>query len=70
MYHLGKFFVNGDCVCSPFVTKSGRAENPATFGPCVKSMAADFISQNAQCSLGGLSYKFRQTKLCYFGNLL
>ena len=46
---LGTFRVNGACVCSPFVTKSGHAENPATFGPCVKSMAADFISQNAQC---------------------
>ena len=52
---LGTFFVNGECACLPFVTKSGHAENPATFGPCVKSMAADFISQNAQCSPKGIA---------------
>ena len=32
---LGTFFVNGEWVSSPFVTKSGHADNPATFVPCV-----------------------------------
>ena len=44
------------------MTKSGHADNPATFAPCVKSMTADFISQNSQCSPrgggGGLPYIF------------
>ena len=47
---LGTFFVNGEWACSPFVTNFGHADNPATFEPCVKSMTADFISENAQCS--------------------
>ena len=39
---LGTFFVNGKWACSPFLTKSGHADNPTTFVPCVKSMTADF----------------------------
>ena len=42
---LGTFSVNGEWACSPFVTKSGHADNPATFAPCVKSMAAGFNSK-------------------------
>ena len=41
---LGTFFVIGERAGSPFVAKSGHADNPATFAPCVKSMTADFIS--------------------------
>ena len=37
-YQLGTFFVNGECACSPFVTKSGHADNLATFAACVKSI--------------------------------
>ena len=29
-FSWGTFFVNGECVCSPFVTKSGHAENLPT----------------------------------------
>ena len=43
-------------MCSPFVTKSGHADNPATFVPCVKSMTADFISQIYNVPHGGLPY--------------
>ena len=52
---LGTLFVNGEWACSPFVTKSGPADNPAPFVPCVKSIAVDFISQNSQCSPGGIA---------------
>ena len=41
---FGTFFVNGEWACSPFVPKSGHADNPATFAPCVKSMTVDVIS--------------------------
>ena len=53
------FFVNGEWVCSPFVTKFGHADNPATFAPCVKSMTSDFTSQNAQCSTRGFVRQIR-----------
>ena len=52
---LGTFFVNGEWACSLFVTKSGHADNPAIFATCVKSMTADFISQNIQCSPRGIA---------------
>ena len=55
---LGTFFANGEWACSPFVTKSGHADNPATFEPCVKSMTADFISQIHNVPHGGLPYNF------------
>ena len=31
IYQLGTFFENGEWACSPFVTKSGHADNPATY---------------------------------------
>ena len=55
---LGTFFVNGEWACSPFVTKSGHADNPATFAPCVKSMAADFNRKIHNVPHGGLPYNF------------
>ena len=55
---LGTFFVNGECACLPFVTKSGHADNPATFVPCVKSMTAYFILQINNVPHGGLPYNF------------
>ena len=36
--------------------ETGHADNHATFAPCVQSMTADFISQNAQCF---------QTRVCF-----
>ena len=55
---LGTFSVNGEWVCSPFVTKSGHADNPATFEPCVKSMATGFNRKIHNVTHGGLPYKF------------
>ena len=55
---FGMFVVKGELIYSPFLTKSGHADNPATFAPYVKSMAANFISQNSQFSQGRLPYKF------------
>ena len=57
-YQLGTFFVNGKWACSPFVTKSGHSDNPATFAPCVKSMAAGFNRKIHNVLHGGLPYKF------------
>ena len=54
---LGTFSVNGEWACSPFVTKSGHTDNPATFGPCVKSMATGFDHKIHNVPHGGLSYK-------------
>ena len=45
---LGIFVVKRELIYSPFFTKSGHADNPATFTPCVKSMTANFILQNSQ----------------------
>ena len=52
---LGTFFVNGERACSPFVTKSGHADNPATFAPCVKVYDGKFYTQNSQCSPRGIA---------------
>ena len=55
---------------SSFVTKSGHADNPETYAPCVKSMTADFISQNHRCAkftkfpTGGLPYNFVR-RICF-----
>ena len=57
-YQLGTFSVNGEWAYSPFVTKSGHADNPATFVPCVKSMAAGFNRKIHNFPHGGLSYNF------------
>ena len=62
-HQLGTFFVNGEWACSPFVTKSGHADNPATFVPCVKSMMADFISQIHNVPHGGLPYNFVRRRI-------
>ena len=55
---LGTFFVNGEWACSPFVTTFGHADNPATFAPCVKSMAAGFNGNIHNDPHGGLPYTF------------
>ena len=55
---LGTFFVNGEWACSPFVTKSAHADNPATFAPCVKSMTANFIRKIHIVPHRGLPYNF------------
>ena len=52
---LGIFSVNGEWACSPFVTKSAHADNPATFAPCVKSMTADFIRKIHNVPHGGIA---------------
>ena len=57
---------NGEWACSPYVTKSGHADNPATFmtfGPCVKSMAIGFNRKIHNVPHRGLPYKFGQTNL-------
>ena len=56
-YQLGTFSVNGEWAYSPFVTNSGHADNPTTFVPCVKSMAAGFNRKIHNFPHGGLPYK-------------
>ena len=55
---LGTFFVNREWACSSFVTKSGHADNPATFAPCVKSMTAYLYRKIHNVPHGGLPYNF------------
>ena len=55
---LDTFFVNGEWVCSLFMTNSGHADKPATFAPCVKSMAADLYHKMHNVPHGGLPYNF------------
>ena len=70
IHQLGTFFVNGEWACSPFVKKSGHADNPANFAPCVKSMTANFIRKIHNVPHGGLPYNFvRRINLCYLENL-
>ena len=57
-HQLGTFFVNGEWACSPFVTKSGHADNPVTFAPCVKSMTADLYRKIHNVPHGGSPYNF------------
>ena len=54
----GHFLRNGKWAYSPFVTKSGHADNPAIFVPCVKSMAAGFNRKIHNFPHEGLPDKF------------